>query len=536
MIRFALAQQDFTVGDIRGNRQTVLRLVEQARAAQADLVIFPELALSGYPPEDLLLRPAYLQAVEKELQTIITEVQGIDVLLGHPWLDDGQCFNAVSWIRNGKVLGRYYKQRLPNYGVFDEQRYFTAGHQPLVVELKGQRLGVLICEDCWEYDPPVLAQQAGAELLLVTNASPYRDNKLQVREAMFDRLHQDIGLPMVYCNLVGGQDELVFDGRSMLMNRDGSLSAPGPLCEDCLLLCDYDAATGQFLTHDWAAPPAEQMAEIYRVLKRGLADYVRKNGFTDVVFGLSGGVDSALTLALAVDALGAEHVHTIMMPSRYTSGLSIELAQQQAISLGVDHRCITIEPVYEALLTVLAPSFSGRDEDVTEENLQARARGNIVMSLSNKFGWLPLVTSNKSESAMGYCTLYGDMCGGFAPLIDCLKTRVYELARYRNQLGPGIPEEVIERAPSAELRPNQTDQDSLPPYAVLDEVLRRFIEEDQGVEEIVQAGFDAAMVSRVARLVLLNEYKRRQGAPGTRITQRALGRDWRYPITSAWRG
>ncbi|HET6565323.1 MAG TPA: NAD+ synthase [Xanthomonadales bacterium] len=577
MIRLALAQHDFLVGDVEGNLAKAQALIQQAVAQSVDLVIFPEMALSGYPAEDLLLRPGFQRACKKAVQQLAASVHGIDVLIGHPWEESGKRYNSASWIRDGRVIGQYHKQCLPNYAVFDERRYFSAGSKPLVVELKGCHMGVIICEDAWEGSPAIQARDAGAELLLILNASPYRDDKLAARERLLEQRHADTGLPMVYCNLVGGQDELVFDGRSMLYGRDGQCSATGPLCTEALLLADYSPDSGCVQALDWAPAPQDPLDEIYRVLMVGLRDYVNKNGFSHVVFGLSGGIDSSLVLALAIDALGADHVHTVMMPSRHTSGLSIELAQQQAVKLGVDHRVISIEPAFEPLLTVLQPSFAGLEADVTEENLQARIRGNIVMALSNKFGWLPLATSNKSEAAVGYCTIYGDMCGGFAPLLDCFKTRVYDLARWRNQQGlvlpespgfaanfPGtargqlgqlnvdsgaakaqtvaagpdhqvIPEEVITRPPSAELRPNQADQDSLPPYEVLDQVLRHYVEQDWSIAQIVAAGFDEEMVRRVARLVLLNEYKRRQAAPGTRITNRAFGRDRRYPISSGWR-
>jgi len=535
MLTFALAQHDFLVGDIQGNLAKARALIADAREAGADLLLFPEMALSGYPPEDLLLRPGFLAEAEAALADLVSGVTGIDVVVGHPWQDGGRRYNAVSWIREGEVLGRYAKQHLPNYLVFDEQRYFSAGSEPLVVELAGVRVGAIICEDAWEPGPATQARDAGAELLLVANASPYRDDKLQARLEAFAARHAECGLPVVYCNLVGGQDELVFDGRSLLMDASGRIGEPGPLCEEALLLADFDPASGALVARDWPGPTKDPAAEIYRVVLTGLRDYVRKNGFTDVVFGLSGGIDSSLVLALAVDALGPERVHTVMMPSRHTSGLSIELAQQQAVGLGVDHRCISIEPAFEALQMLLAPSFADLEPDVTEENLQARIRGNLVMALSNKFGWLPLATSNKSEAAVGYCTIYGDMSGGFAPLLDCSKMRVYELARYRNTLSEAIPEGVITRPPSAELRPGQSDQDSLPPYEILDQVLQRYVEQDWSVAQIIDDGFDAAMVRRVARLVLLNEYKRRQAPPGVRITHRAFGRDRRYPITSGWK-
>lgn len=535
MITLALAQHDFLVGDIRGNLEKASGLIDEARAVGADLLLFPELALTGYPPEDLLLRPGFLEACHDAVAELCSRAQGIDVVFGHPWVEDDRRYNAVSWIRNGQLMGRYFKHHLPNYAVFDEQRYFASGSEPLVVELKGVKIGVIICEDAWESEPARKARDAGARLLLVPNASPYRDDKLVAREIMFSKRFADTGLPMVYCNLVGGQDELVFDGRSMLLDAKGELSAPGPLCEEVLLLAGFDPADGTLRPQDWKITPDSQTEEIYRVLVRGLKDYVHKNGFTDVVFGLSGGIDSALTLALAVDALGPEHVHTVMMPSRHTSGLSLELAQEQAVVLGVDHRCISIEPAYEMMTTLLSPSFEGREPDVTEENLQARIRGDLVMALSNKFGWLPLATSNKSELAVGYCTIYGDMCGGFGPLLDCSKMRVYALSRYRNGVSPAIPEAVISRAPSAELRPGQSDQDSLPPYEALDQVLSRYVEQDWSIARIVDDGFDEAMVRRIARLVLVNEYKRRQAPPGVRVTHRAFGRDRRYPITSGWR-
>lgn len=535
MISIALAQHDFLVGDLKGNLEKAVGLVDDAKAAGADLLLFPELALTGYPPEDLLLRPGFLEGCHDAVHRLAQHVQGIDVVFGHPWLQDGLRHNSASWMRDGQIIGRYDKQCLPNYAVFDEQRYFTPGSTTLLIDIKGIKAAVLICEDTWEAAPAMQAREQGADLLLVPNASPYREDKLPDRETMLTRRYAETGLPVVYCNLVGGQDELVFDGRSMLMDAGGRLSSPGPLCDEALLLADFDPLEGTLQSRDWAAAPDTQLEEIYKVLLTGLRDYVHKNGFSDVVFGLSGGIDSGLVLALAVDALGPEHVHTVMMPSRHTSGLSIELAQEQAVKLGVDHRCISIEPAFEAMMTLMEPSFSGRETDITEENLQARIRGNMVMALSNKFGWLPLATSNKSELAVGYCTIYGDMCGGFGPLLDCFKMRVYELSRYRNSLSPAIPDTVITRAPSAELRPDQSDQDSLPPYEQLDGILKRYVEQDWSISQIVEDGFEDSVVRRIAGLVLLNEYKRRQAPPGVRITHRAFGRDRRYPITSGWR-
>ncbi|MBT8049241.1 MAG: NAD+ synthase [Xanthomonadales bacterium] len=535
LITLALAQHDFLVGDIKGNLRKAIAVLNDARDAGADLLLFPELALTGYPPEDLLLRPGFLEACDDAVEALASQVRGIDVVFGHPRVEDGKRFNAVSWMRDGRIIGRYAKQLLPNYAVFDEQRYFSPGSESLVVELAGVRIGVIICEDAWEAAPALQAKRDGAQLLLVPNASPYRDDKLEARGRMFEQRFRETGLPVAYCNLVGGQDELVFDGRSMLMDAQGRLSAPGPLCEETLLLAEFSPKSGALEGCGWKPAPADQLEEIYAVITRGLRDYVRKNGFSDVVFGLSGGIDSGLMLALAVDALGPERVHTVMMPSRHTSGLSIELAQEQAVQLGVDHRCISIEPAYEMMMNLLTPSFGDREPDITEENLQARIRGDIVMALSNKFGWLPLATSNKSELAVGYCTIYGDMCGGFGPLLDCFKMRVYALARYRNSLSPAIPENVITRPPSAELRPDQSDQDSLPPYEQLDAILSRYVERDWSIAQIVEEGFDEPTVRRVAGLVLLNEYKRRQAPPGVRVTHRAFGRDRRYPITSGWK-
>lgn len=535
MIRFALAQHDFLVGDIVGNVAKARRCIADARATGARVLLFPELALTGYPPEDLLLRPGFMSQSRAALESLIPDVRDMDVIIGHPWADEGKAYNAASWIRNGSVIGRYFKHELPNYGVFDERRYFSSGSDPLVREVDGLNVGVIICEDSWEPGPVKVAKQAGAELLLMPNASPYHEEKLLARTDMFRTRFGECGLPGIYCNMVGGQDELVFDGRSMLLNGDGELLGPGPLCSEALLVTDYHRDNRTFETLDWPAPHKEGPDEIYEVLKFGLREYVRKNDFEEVVFGLSGGIDSALTLALAVDALGSDRVHSVMMPTRFTSSVSLELAQEQAVALGVDHRCISIEPAFEALLECLEPSFEGQAFGLAEENLQARVRGNTVMALSNKFGWLPLSTSNKSEAAVGYCTIYGDMCGGFAPLLDCFKTRVYDLSRYRNSISPAIPQAVIDRAPSAELRHDQTDQDSLPPYEELDLILKRYVERDESIASIVAAGFSERVVRKVAGLVLQSEYKRRQAPPGVRITARAFGRDRRYPITSGFR-
>jgi NAD+ synthase (glutamine-hydrolysing) len=544
MIRISLAQQDFPVGDMAGNLGRVLQSISKARDNDCDLILFPELAICGYPPEDLLLRPGFIHHCNKAMDELIAQVHGIDVVIGHPWVVDGARYNAVSWIRDGAVIGRYFKQLLPNYAVFDERRYFSSGTQALVVDLKGIKIGTIICEDGWGPGPAAMAEAAGAELLLAPNASPYRDDKLAARTTMFKQRHQDCGLPMVYSNLVGGQDELVFDGRSMLMSADGGLSIIPSACEEELATACFEAGTGRLWfeqqeDNDGLNAQAILANEdittcIYTVLVRGLKDYVQKNGFSDVVIGLSGGIDSALTLALSVDALGAEHVHAVMMPSRHTSQLSLDLAREQAEMLNVGYREISIEQSFEAMLDSLADSFADQQADVTEENLQARVRGSMLMALSNKFGWMVLATGNKSELAVGYSTIYGDMCGGYAPIKDCFKTRVYQLSEYRNTVSAAIPQAVIDRAPSAELAPDQFDQDSLPEYDLLDQILHLYIEKDCSITVIVAAGFDEAVVRRVAAMVIRNEYKRRQGAPGVRITAKAFGRDRRYPITSGW--
>lgn len=544
MIKIALAQQDFPVGDMTGNLARAQESISSARAKGADLILFPEMAICGYPPEDLLLRPGFLHRCHDVVDELVKSVQGIDVVIGHPWVDDGEQFNTVSWIRDGEVLGRYYKQALPNYAVFDERRYFSAGTQSLVVEVKGSRVGIIICEDAWVPGPALMAKSAGAELLLVPNASPYHDNKLAKRTEILRQRGKECGLPIIYSNLVGGQDELVFDGRSMLMSADLGLSICPEPCEEGLFVSCFDPDTGNLwfegdedqanLDYDAIVHDEDINAGIYTVLVRGLKDYVFKNGFSDICLGLSGGIDSALTLAIAADALGAEHVHAVMMPSRHTSDLSLQLAREQADLLGISYRELPIEAAFEALLDTLEESFSACTPDVTEENLQARVRGNLLMALSNKFGWMVLATGNKSEMAVGYSTIYGDMCGGFSPIKDCLKTRVYELSTYRNSLSAAIPQAVIDRAPSAELAPGQLDQDSLPEYDLLDQILIYYIEQDWSIADIVAAGYEEAVVRRVASMVLRNEYKRRQSAPGVRITSKAFGRDRRYPITSGW--
>jgi len=536
-LKLALAQMDFPVGAVARNAARIAETTEAARARGADVVLFPELAISGYPPEDLLLRPSFLAACARQIDELATQARDIAIYLGHPHVV-GEVYNGSSLLRDGRVEITYHKQALPNYTVFDEKRYFRAGHSAAVAEIAGVRVGLLICEDIWEAEPAARAAAAGAELLLIINASPYDIPQASTREALLAQRARENNVAIAYVNVVGGQDDLLFDGGSLLVERDGRVVARAPQFADALLFAEYDSTSGRFTALDWpATPDASLEAIVYAGLVRGIRDYVEKNGFPGVLLGLSGGIDSALTLALAVDALGSSRVTAVMMPSRYTSDLSVNEAKSQADRLGVDYHVLAIEPAFEAFRKTLVPVFAGRSEDITEENLQARCRGVMLMALSNKFGRLVLTTGNKSEMAVGYATLYGDMCGGYAPLKDVYKTLVWKLARWRNATGEAwvIPPAVIDRPPSAELRANQTDQDSLPPYDVLDAMLARFVDDEESQAEIVAAGFDEATVRRVAKLVLASEYKRRQSAPGPKITERAFGRERRYPISSGWR-
>jgi NAD+ synthase (glutamine-hydrolysing) len=540
-LRLALAQFDFPVGAVAANATRVAELVEQARTGGAGLVAFPELALSGYPPEDLLLRPSFLAACAGELATLAASTQGIVALVGHPH-SEGEVYNGASVLREGRVECTAHKQALPNYGVFDDKRYFRPGHETVTTLIEGVRVGLLICEDVWQPEPAAQAAAAGAELLLVINASPWDSAKQVDREAVLVARARETGCSIAYVNTVGGQDEVVYDGGSLLVNGDGTIAARAPAFIDALLWAGFDPATRTLHAENWpVAADSSNEATLYAALVRGTRDYIDKNGFGGVLLGLSGGIDSALTLALAVDALGAHRVTAVMMPTRYTSQLSLDGARAQAEQLGVDYHVISIEQTYESFVAALTPAFAGKPADTTEENLQSRTRGVMLMALSNKHGRLLLATGNKSEMAVGYATLYGDMCGAYAPLKDVYKTAVYRLSRWRNAQaatagdGDRIPAAVIERPPSAELRDNQTDQDSLPPYDELDAILERFIEREQSQAEIVAQGFHGDTVRRVVRLVLLNEFKRRQAAPGPRVTTRAFGRERRYPITSGWR-
>jgi NAD+ synthase (glutamine-hydrolysing) len=534
-LRFALAQYDFPVGAVARNGERVRELMAQARDQHGvQLIAFPELTLSGYPPEDLLLRPSFLAACQRELASVTQSAVGIAAYVGHPH-SMGEVYNAASLLAAGGVVFTAHKQALPNYTVFDEKRYFRPGHDSTVTDFSGVRVGWLVCEDIWEPEPAARAAAQGAELLIVINASPFDVGKAAQRDELLARRARENNVAIVYLNLVGGQDDLLFDGGSLLVEADGSIAARAPVFVDALLIAEYDSDTRRFRTEDWPIEnDTSDAARVYAGLVRGVRDYVEKNHFPGVLLGLSGGIDSALTLALAVDALGANRVTAVMLPTRYTAQLSLHEAKAQADMLGVEYHVLPIEPPFQSFLETLAPVFAGRAADVTEENLQSRCRGVILMALSNKFGRMLLSTGNKSEMAVGYATIYGDMCGGYAPLKDCYKQLVYALARWRNGQGEMIPQVVIERAPSAELRDNQTDQDSLPPYDVLDAILQRFIEGEQSQAEIIASGFDEATVRRVARLVLASEHKRRQSAPGPKVSTRAFGRDRRYPISSGW--
>ena len=536
-LRLAIAQLNLLVGDVPGNVERIIATARRARdELRAHAVVFPELALTSYPPEDLLLRPALMIQVEEGLRRIEHDTRGIDVIVGHPRLEHGRLFNAVSLLRDGRVFASYDKQLLPNYSVFDEMRYFAPGEGACVVEIAGVPVGLTVCEDIWQPDPVRQAVDAGARLIVTVNASPYHMGKGREREEVAQARVRETGAALVYVNLVGGQDELVFDGGSFVMDCGGSVSQRCAAFEEELALVELSREGEHMVPQSVSLPPPLDLEdEVYRALVLGVRDYVDKNGFPGVAIGLSGGIDSALTLCIAVDALGPERVEALMMPSRYTATMSLEDAAAQARALGVTCHVIPIEPMFEAFMAQLRDEFRGRGRDVTEENIQARVRGTLLMAVSNKTGKMVLTTGNKSEMAVGYATLYGDMAGGYGAIKDVFKTMVYRLAGYRNGIAPVIPQRVIERPPSAELAPDQKDTDSLPPYEILDPILERYVERDQSPEAIINAGFDAGTVRRVAAMVDRNEYKRRQAAPGVRITRRAFGRDRRYPITSGYK-
>ena len=530
-MKIAVAQINTTVGDFAGNAQRIRGAVDEARAAGAKLVVTPEMALSGYPAEDLWLRDDFCDACTAELMKLAPHCLDVALAVGYPHREGRTRYNALAVMRKGRIEAFYFKQKLPNYSVFDEQRYFQPGNRACVVDFDGLKVGFTICEDLWFPEPAAQAKVAGAQALVSINASPYHRMQLAERYTRMGARVKETGLPLLYVHGVGGQDELVFDGQSFGISGDGMVGYQGESFRESTDIVSLDNGT----VKGAMAPPLTEEETLYRALVTGLRDYVEKNRFPGVILGLSGGIDSALVLALAADAIGADRVHAVMMPSRFTSAMSIEDAREMARIHGVRYTEMPIGPAFESLRAALAPSFGGSAEDVTEENLQARVRGTLLMALSNKTGAMVVTTGNKSELATGYATLYGDMAGGFAPLKDIVKTLVYRLANWRNSQQRVIPPRVIERAPSAELRDGQTDQDTLPPYEVLDVVVERFMERDLSAEQIASMGYDLAAVRQVVALIRRNEYKRRQAPPGVRITPRAFGRDWRYPITSGFR-
>jgi len=548
-LSIALAQINPTVGDVAGNVRRMRAARAEAAAAGADLVIFPELSAAGYPPEDLVLKPAFQEAVRGEIGRLAAETAdgGPAMLVGAPWVRDDRLYNAALLLEGGAIAGQRLKHDLPNYGVFDEKRVFAAGPLSGPLPFRGARLGVMVCEDMWTPDSAECLVESGAEILIVPNGSPFETDKLDRRLSLAVARVTETDLPLIYLNQIGGQDELVFDGASFALNADRSLAAQLPAWTEAVAVTRWVRGANGSLRCEGGpvARPVEGIAAIYAALCLGLRDYVNKNRFKGVILGLSGGIDSAITAAVAVDALGPERVWTVMMPSPYTSRDSLEDAAEAARLLGVRLDTVSIEPAMQAFAGMLGPLFAGRAADITEENIQSRARGVTLMALSNKFGHMVVSTGNKSEMSAGYATLYGDMCGGYALLKDVYKMTVFALSRWRNQArpegalgpdGPVMPERIITKPPSAELKPDQTDQDTLPPYAVLDDILECLIEREMKPEEIVARGHDPGVVARVWRMLDLAEYKRRQAAPGVKITSRAFGRDRRYPITNGFRG
>ncbi|WP_296244139.1 MULTISPECIES: NAD+ synthase [unclassified Psychrobacter] len=534
-VTFALAQSHFLVGDINGNTEKMRTLALQAREQGADVIIFPELALLGYPPQDLLLRPSLSGRVKSALSSL-SDIDDIVMIVGYPHVDHHGTFNSAAILHNGHQKGFYHKQVLPNYGVFDERRYFDKGRNQVLFDYKGITIGLLICEDLWEKGPIAELKQQGADLVVCLNASPFEIEKQDNRKTLLAKRSRENNLPIVYLNAVGGQDDLVFDGGSMAIQADGSVAHEASRFMNQLMLATFDVKTAKFDSQAKAPLSLSRESEMYQALVVGLRDYVNLSGFSGIIVGLSGGIDSALTLCIAVDALGADKVYAVMMPYEYTSQISLEDAQAQARRLNVSYTVCPIFDAVEGIRHTLAPLFSKSPVDTTEENIQARARGVILMALSNKFGHLVITTGNKSELAVGYSTLYGDMAGGFDVLKDVYKTQVYKLASYRNRLEdtPVIPERVIVRPPSAELSPGQEDQDSLPDYDVLDGILMSYIDEDMGYQDIVDKGFDADLVARVIKMVDNSEFKRAQSAIGTKISHKAFGRERRFPLVNKW--
>lgn len=531
----ALSQSNPVLGDLPKNADLIAKAAQQASAKGAKLLLTPELSLTGYPPEDLLLRDAFIQAVDQQLALLtktLAVYPDLRVIVGHPKRTDAGLQNVASVLYRGEIVASYAKQKLPNHEVFDEVRYFVPGTEPCIFEIDGTKVGLIICEDAWHASAGAQAKHHGAELLVIPNASPYHLEKQYLREDVAKARVLETGLPLIYSNAVGGQDELVFDGASFALSKNGELALAMPHFKEDLAFIEYK--NSDLVKTDITAPSSIE-AQVYDALVLGVKDYLGKNGFPGAIIGLSGGVDSALVLAIAVDALGADKVRAVMMPSRYTADISWIDAKQMADNLGVQYDEITIAPMVDAFDGALASEFKGLPVDATEENIQARVRGTLLMAMSNKSGRIVLTTGNKSEMAVGYCTLYGDMAGGFAVIKDIAKTLVYRLCHYRNSIAPVIPERILTRAPSAELRPDQKDQDSLPEYDVLDAILGLYMEQDESIESIIAKGYLAEDVEKVTRLIKINEYKRRQAPIGVRITQRAFGRDWRYPITNKFR-
>ena len=545
-LRLALAQFDFPVGDLVGNSEKILTMIEQAKQQHADVILFPELALSGYPPEDLLLRPGFLRDCEQALQQIAEQVHGITVVLPAPRAVGSVVFNSACVIQDGCIQASYHKQELPNYAVFDERRYFASDSDACTFVVNGITVGLIICEDLWFAEPIAQTVKAGAQLVLVPNASPFEHGKTAQRDALLTQRVQESKTAIAYLNAVGGQDEVVFDGSSVLADADGLIHTNAECFNEHLLLTEFNATTRKFTKIHWPEECDESFESLaYRAMVRGIQDYCGKNSFAKVLLGLSGGVDSSLVLALAVDAIGAENVLAVRLPSRYTSSLSNDLADEQAQSLGVNIETIAIEAPFEGFLSALSETFEGMPIDVTEENLQSRCRGVLLMALANKKGGMLLTTGNKSEYAVGYATIYGDMCGGYAPIKDLYKTEVYRVCHWRNQQGNGevIPQAVIDRPPSAELRDNQVDQDSLPPYEILDAIMQAYIDQEKSPDEIIKSVGNRwpdfvdieNVILRMLRLLKISEWKRRQSAPGPKLSRRAFGRERRYPITSGYK-
>ena len=528
-MKIALAQINPTVGAIDENTKKIIKFINQAKAKGADLVVFPELAITGYPPEDLVLKPQFITDNIDALKEIVKASKGVGVYIGFVDRRGKDLFNAGAFINNGKIVETYCKNNLPNYGVFDEKRYFKEGTKASVVSLKGLKIGLSICEDIWIEEGPYKGEaRAGAKIILNINASPYHVGKIFERGALLRKRAIKTKAYVVYVNMVGGQDELVFDGGSMVFDPKGKLIASASQYKEELLVFDIEGGGS-------LAPWLHEMGEIYEAVKLGVKDYVDKNGFKEVIIGLSGGIDSALTAAIAVDTLGPSRVHALFMPSEYSAKRSFDDAAEAAKNIGVELKVIPINEIYSVYLAKLEPYFEGKPADITEENLQARVRGKILMAFSNKFGWLVLTTGNKSETSTGYCTLYGDMAGGFNVLKDIPKTLVYKLANWRNKKREIIPRSIIDRAPTAELKPNQTDQDTLPPYDILDKIIHAYVEENKSFKEIVKMGIPEATVRKTISMIDRSEYKRRQSPPGPRITKRAFGKDWRLPITNAYK-